>query len=143
MTQETENLDQLPDAIVERLRVRDRSLSILTPEVDRALHRAAQARFSRRSSPPVARRWFYPAVAAAAAVVIAVIVTRPFGADPGLEVTSVGTPFVADDVDASGQVDILDAFALARAREGDSNAASQARIDALASRIVSLSETVL
>jgi hypothetical protein len=143
MTQETENFDQLPDAIVERLRVRDRSLSVLTPEVDRALRRAAQARFSRRSSRPAARRWFYPVAAAAAAAVIAIVVMRPFEADSDLEATSVGAPFVADDVDASGQVDILDAFALARARADDRNTASQARIDALASRIVSLSEAVL
>jgi hypothetical protein len=143
MTQETENFDQLPDAIVERLRARDRSLSVLTPEVDRALRHAAQARFSRRSSRPAARRWFYPVAAAAAAAVIAIIVIRPFEADSGLEVASVGAPFVADDVDASGQVDILDAFALARARADDRNTASQAGIDALASRIVSLSEAVL
>jgi hypothetical protein len=143
MNHETENFDQLPDAIVKRLRVHDRGVSVATPRIDAAIHRAAEAQFTRRFPRPAVRRWYYPAAAAAAAAVIAVIVTRPFDADRGFDQAAAQSQIVAEDVDASGRVDILDAFALARAREDDPSAASQARIDSLASRIVSLSEGVL
>ncbi|MGH7337603.1 MAG: hypothetical protein ACREI7_08500 [Myxococcota bacterium] len=43
-----------------------------------------------------------------------------------------------DDVDGSGRVDILDAFALARARAADPARVAQGEVDALAGRIVSL-----
>jgi hypothetical protein len=69
-----------------------------------------------------------PFAAAAAAILAAVLVLRPIDA-----------PRSPDDVDGSGRVDILDAFALARLRaaQGDS-AASQERIDMLAERVVAL-----
>jgi hypothetical protein len=146
MNRPTDNFDQLPDSIVERLRARDRALAVLTPEADRAVRRAATDQFSQRRSRRRVRRWYLPAtgVAAAAAVaVIAIVVTRPFEADRGSVAPAPRAQVVADDIDASGRVDILDAFALARAREADPDAATQARIDMLASRVVSLSEGVL
>ena len=133
MTQETEQFDQLPDAIVARLKARDRALALLTPAVDRAVETAARAQFApRRSRTAAAQGWRYAAVAAAAVALIAVFIAQPFAPDEALR------PRLADDVDGSGRVDVLDAFALARSREGDPGAVSQNRIDALLASIVSL-----
>jgi hypothetical protein len=134
MSQENEPFDQLPDAIIERLRARDRTVAQLTPAVDRELARRARAQFARRQSRAPARRWRAPAAVAAAAAVaiVALFFARPFAVD------RMESARLADDIDGSGQVDILDAFALARARRDDPAAVSQQRIDALAARIVSL-----
>lgn len=73
------------------------------------------------------RRRVAAVVSTAAAVLVAVLLVQPmlFGpADP-------------DDIDGSGQVDILDAFALAR-QQASGRAISDARIDALTARIVAL-----
>jgi hypothetical protein len=45
---------------------------------------------------------------------------------------------VADDVDGSGRVDILDAFALARLQAAGDAGIGDDRIEALAARVVSL-----
>ena len=45
---------------------------------------------------------------------------------------------VANDIDGSGVVDILDAFALARMQAADRTPAAQAEVDALSMRIVAL-----
>ena len=133
MSQQTEPLDQLPEALVERLRARDRAISVLTPAVDRAVAAAARAQFApRRSRAAARRRWYYPAAAAAAAALVALILIRPF------DQSAVEQRRLADDVDGSGQVDILDALALARARAADPDSVSQGRIDDLTDRIVSL-----
>ena len=133
MTQETEQFDQLPDAIVARLKARDRSLALLTPAVDRAVETAAREQFApRRSRTAAAQGWRYTAAAAAAVALIAVFIAQPFAPDEALR------PRLADDVDGSGRVDVLDAFALARSREIDPGAVSQSRIDALLAGIVSL-----
>lgn len=134
MSHETESFDQLPDAIIERMRARDGAVAVLTPAVDRTVAERARAQFAPRRTRPAARRWYVPTAAAAAAAValVALFVARPF------DEARVESFRVADDVDGSGQVDILDAFALARARRDDPDAVSQDRIDALADRIVSL-----
>jgi hypothetical protein len=134
MSQENEQYDQLPDAIVERLRARDRAVPMLTPSADRAVADRARAQFAPRSPSAPARRRYGPAVAAvaAAAALVALFIARP------LDDRRAESMRLADDVDGSGQVDILDAFALARARRDDPGAVSQERIDALADRIVSL-----
>lgn len=136
MSTEPEQFDQLPEAIVERLRARDTRVSMLTPAADRAIREAARARFApRRPATAPRRRWLYPAAAAAAVALVALMLSRPF------EETQTVAPALADDVDGSGRVDILDAFALARARAADPGAVSQGRIDALTDRIVSLGPT--
>ena len=131
MSPETENSDQLPDALVERLRARDRGIPMLTPAVDRALAEAARSQFAARRKPSRDRRLRYPAAAAAALALAALLIVRPFG-------ESVVETRLADDIDGSGSVDILDAFALARERQADPAAISQRRVDELADRIVSL-----
>jgi hypothetical protein len=123
---------ELPAPIADRIRARDRSIALLTPEVDRAVIDSAHRYFSktRRLVRPV-RRWA-PAVAAAVALVIIAIVA-PFSELSDRRNLSV------DDIDGSGQVDILDAFALARRRTAEPDIVEQTRIDELARRIVALS----
>ncbi|HZF28752.1 MAG TPA: hypothetical protein VE907_06525 [Gammaproteobacteria bacterium] len=120
----------LPAAIVARLARADSALPIVAPRGDEAVLAAARAQFASRAPRAAARRsrWAVPLGAAAAAILAALLVVRPFD-----------VPGSADDVDGSGRVDILDAFALARLRaaRGDA-AATQERIDALAERVVTL-----
>jgi hypothetical protein len=114
--------EELPDALVARLERADRSPTIVDPRTDRAVIGDARRYFVAARPRPVRKpvfRWALPLAAAAAALLVAVLVLRPFDRS-------------ADDVDGSGRVDILDAFALARAQ------ADQESVDALAARIVSL-----
>src|SRR6185295_6399906 len=115
--------EKLPGALVARLERADRSQAIVDPRTDNAVIDDARRYFlaarPRRARKPL-MRWALP-LAAAAALLIAVLVLRPFSLQRS-----------ADDVDGSGRVDILDAFALARSQ------ADQDSVDALAARIVSL-----
>jgi hypothetical protein len=114
--------EELPDSLVASLRRADRARAIVDPRTDRAILDRARRHFHvTRPRRMPALRWALP-LAAAAAVLVAILVVRPFGVQRS-----------ADDVDGSGRVDILDAFALARSQ------ADQDRIDALAARVVSLS----
>ena len=133
MNDPTDDLEDLPQAIAARLKRAERSVSIVTPRVDRAVVDAARAHFaSRRRAAP--RRRLAALFAAAATILLAVLIVRPLDQ---LRVAS-----SADDVDASGRVDILDAFALARSRAaGDASAATEERIEMLAERVVSLSRS--
>jgi hypothetical protein len=133
MNDPTDDLEDLPQAIVARLKRSERSVSVVTPRVDRVVVDAARAHFaSRRRAAP--RRRFAVLFAAAATILLAVLIVRPLDQ---LRVAS-----SADDVDGSGRVDILDAFALARSRAaGDATAATEARIEMLAERVVSLSRS--
>jgi hypothetical protein len=134
MSQESPQFDQLPEALVERLKASERAVGMLTPAQDREILEAAREQFAARPArPEIRRRWHIPAAAAAAVALVALFVARPFD-QAGVEVTR-----LADDIDGSGQVDILDAFALARSRAADADSVSQGRIDELTDRIVSLS----
>ena len=136
MTRETEQFDQLPDALVERLAARDRAVSVLTPAVDRIVIDTAREQFApRRARPRRVRRWHMATAAAAAVALIAVVVVRP------IDEPAVDAGRLADDIDGSGQVDILDAFALAKRRQDDPDAVEESRIDELTNRIVSLTAT--
>jgi hypothetical protein len=117
---------ELPAAIVARLERQDRFVPIVAPRTDRAVADAARAYFAGRPRRAVARtrRWAVP-LAAAAAILVAVLIVRPFD--------SLREETLADDVDGSGRVDILAAFALARANDGGAVA--------LAERVVSLGVT--
>lgn len=164
MSQETDIHDRLPDAIVERLRARDRALSMLTPDVDRAVAEMARAQFAsqnadaprqqpqRQSSQPpglpgarprqgaprlavAVRRRRLSYAAAAAVALVAFFIVRPFDQN-GLAPVP-----LANDIDGSGRVDILDAFALARTRASDPGSVSDERIDELLRQVVSLGAT--
>ena len=130
---EEQNLeyDQLPSAITERLENADRAVVIASPATDRAVLNHAAEHFSAR---PRRRNWAVPA-AVAASVILALFVLRSTGVfGPN--------PVSTDDIDGSGRVDILDVFALAR-MSADASLDSQADIDSLAARIVSLSPGAL
>jgi len=136
---EAEQENDLPRRIVERLAARERAVAVVTPRVDAAIARSAAAHFAAR--PDTAHGVGAPGhglravglgwAAVAAALLVALLVVRPIG-DVGRDAA-----LVADDIDGSGRVDILDAFALARMRATRAQI-SQAEIDALAARIVSL-----
>jgi hypothetical protein len=124
VSQPEDDLEDLPRAIAERLAAQERSLGLLTPRADEAVRRRAAAHFAKRGAGRrrARARWFaVSAAAAAAGVVFAILASRP----------------IADDVDRSGRVDILDAFALARAH------AAQSQFDSLAERVVSLRHSPL
>ena len=134
MSQETETFDHLPDAIIARLRARDRGLALLTPAVDQSIDAAARVQFATRRARPAVHRWTVPFTAVAAAALVAIFVGRSLDEAPVVPEAQQ----IADDVDGSGSVDILDAFALARAQREDPNRISQDSIDALMDSIVSL-----
>lgn len=129
MSTEPESIE-LPDDLIDEMRRMDRSVAMLTPVVDRHVADAAAAHFRHRRprlSNPV-RRLAMAATLAASLVVGALVVRVQTGIEPG--------PF-ANDVDGSGVVDILDAFALAKMNQ-DTTPSAQARIDALVTDIVAL-----
>ena len=72
----------------------------------------------------------------AASLLVGVLFWRAQAPVEDLRVASVAS--VANDIDGSGVVDILDAFALARMQAADRTPAAQAEIDALSMRIVAL-----
>jgi hypothetical protein len=124
MNDRNPQFDHLPEDLIARLRALDRSQPVIDPRTDRAILARAQTYFAvrgERLASPRRKRWAM--TFAAAVVAAAFLVVRPidlFG------------PHDPDDIDGSGRVDILDAFALARAQRNDE------RIDTLATRVVSL-----
>jgi len=123
MTDREPQFDDLPENVVARLRAADRAQPIVDPRTDRAVLDSAQRYFGAR---PPSYAWarvkrLVPAAAAAAAL-LALLILQPVE-------RYVRHP---DDVDRSGTVDILDAFALARTPDGAE------RADALATRVVAL-----
>ena len=131
MNPDTEQLETLPPAIASRLRALDRAQPIADPRTDGAVLEAASTYFAARPTTARARRprWTLP-LGAAAAVLLAAVLMRPLVFDAPS----------ADDVDGSGSVDVLDVLALARMRAagGDASGITDARIEDLAYRIVSL-----
>ena len=122
---------ELPAALIEDLARLDKSLAVMTPAVDRHLAEAARAHFGarperRRMTPG---RWALVGSLAASLLVAVVLWRTESGVDPSL---------LANDIDGSGVVDILDAFALARMAGEDRTPAAQERIDSLAMSIVAL-----
>ena len=121
---------ELPDDFIEEMRRLDRSVSMLTPGVDRRLADAAAAHFRHRPTlrRRPARRWAMAGTLAASVAIGSLLVRNQSGIEPALP---------ANDFDGSGVVDILDAFALASMAEG-AVGPPQARIDALIMDIVAV-----
>ncbi len=130
MNPEPETIE-LPGDIVERLERLDKSVSVLTPAVDRQLREAAAVHFAQRPDRvrSTSRRWAVVGTLAAS-LVAGVFLVRM---QTGMEAT-----MLANDIDGSGVVDILDAFTLARTAGAPG---SQAEIDALIRDIVALNGT--
>lgn len=130
MDDRDQELETLPPALVSRLRARERAQPIVDPRTDRAVLEAARTYFEARpASAARQRRRFAIPLGAAAAALLAVIAVLWFGPEPAV---------LADDVDGSGRVDILDAFALARAARDDASGVAAARVEELAYRVVAL-----
>ncbi len=134
MERENENREQLPETIIDRLRGEDASISIISPKIDQLILAEAKAQFADREQAG-SRTYAKPAwVALAASVVLAVFVMN------NLNITRSPVPTNIDDVDNSGRVDILDVLSLARTRERNPAAVSQAKIETLMMQVVSLSK---
>ena len=132
MKPEPESIE-LPYELIQEMQRLDKSLAVLTPDADRRVAAAAAGHFGRRAqrARPATRRWAMTG-ALAASVLIGVFVVR-------MQTVMEPEP-PANDIDGSGVVDILDAFALAR-RNQRSQVAAQAEIDALIMDIVALDGT--
>jgi hypothetical protein len=128
MEQENNNIEELPAALIDELKTRDRGVTVLTARTDREIEAMAAAQFSTR---PGKRRIPRPAWAAlAASVLIAVLVLGPDS------IENDGEQAVLADLDGSGRIDIADVLYLAR--QSGSEQVSEQDIDAMAMQIVSL-----
>lgn len=128
MEQENNNIEELPAALVDELKARDRDVTVLTARVDREIEALATTQFSARRGK---RRISRPAWAAlAASVLIAVLVLGPES------IENDGEQAILADLDGSGRIDIADVLYLARQR--GSEQVSEQEIDAMAMQIVSL-----
>ena len=128
-----EDLD-LPDELIQGLARLDKAVAVMSPDADRRIAEAARAHFGERPrrARAAGRRWAM-AGSLAASLLVGVLFWRAQTPVEDLRVAS-----VANDIDGSGVVDILDAFALARMQAADRTPAAQAEIDALSMRIVAL-----
>ena len=128
-----EDLD-LPDELIQGLARLDKAVAVMSPDADRRIAEAARVHFGERPrrARSAGRRWAM-AGSLAASLLVGVLFWRAQTPVEDLRVAS-----VANDIDGSGVVDILDAFALARMQAADRTPAAQAAIDALSMRIVAL-----
>lgn len=126
MTGANEHNERLPEALVEELKRIDRAPEVITSRVDRNLADMAHARFAPRRLPRWQPRSAWPAAAAACVLVVVLFTTNQLWERDDASLYA--------DIDGSGQIDIADVLALARAEDG----ADQADIDAFAYRLVAL-----
>ena len=131
-----EDLD-LPDELIQGLARLDKAVAVMSPDADRRIAEAARAHFGERPrrARAAGRRWAM-AGSLAASLLVGVLFWRTQTPVEDLRVASVAS--AANDIDGSGVVDILDAFALARMQAADRTPAAQAEVDALSMRIVAL-----
>ncbi len=115
--------EQLPEALIDELKRRDRAPDVITSRVDRSVAVAARAHFGAARAP----RWRNPGTwaTAAACAVVAVGLSTSYLSERG------GVPTYGD-IDGSGQIDIADVLALAR------QGVPQGELDAFALRVVAL-----
>ena len=132
MAPDEEQLEDLPQSLIEGLKAADRAVPVITARVDRDISQMSLAHFSAGRQPIRMTRSAWTALAATAAtVLIAILVTQV--------PTSRDQHELYTDVDHSGRIDIADVLALARAQEPRKR--SKAELDAFAARIVSLAAT--
>lgn len=129
----------LPEELAQELARLDGSVAVMSPEADRRIAEAAREHFGTRPrrARPAGFRWAM-AGSLAASLLVGVLLWRtytPMG-PADLRVATVAS--MPDDVDGSGAVDILDAFALARMARADRAPAAQTKVDALVMSIVAL-----
>ena len=126
MTGVNEQDERLPEALVDELRRIDRAPEVITSRVDRNLAGMAHAQFAQRRIPRWQPQGAWRAVAAACVLVVVLFATNHLWEQDDTSIYA--------DVDGSGQIDIADVLALARAEGG----VNQADIDAFAYRLVAL-----
>jgi len=131
MTREEKEHEDLPQDLIDQLKLADRPVSMITSRVDREVSQLAEAHFSTRRRPVWTRRPAWVAIAATVLVALFLVELRGPQVDEQLPIYA--------DLDNSGRVDIADVLHLARAR--GANQMEQAEIDAFAMRIVSLTTT--
>lgn len=124
MTHNDDEIEELPDALIEALKSADEAVPLITARVDREVLKMARDQFAGRK-PAWRRRPAWAAVAATALIAIFVVqLDQP-------------TQQVNLSMQAARPANITDVLKLARERAGDP--AAQVEIDALAMRVVSLS----
>ncbi|MDH3641586.1 MAG: hypothetical protein OES38_05790 [Gammaproteobacteria bacterium] len=127
-----QELDALPESLVDALRSADRPPALITSRVDREIADLAAGQFAgrgggaRRSRPA---RVGMVAMAASVLIAVAALLSVFRGPDPER-----GSIYA--DIDGSGRIDIADVRALAR--DVGSNGVSRAEIEAFAARVVEL-----
>jgi hypothetical protein len=129
-----ETFEDLPQSLVDELKAADRPLPTITARVDREIEAAARTHFAARPRRDELRheglrhhrlrRSGWAALAASVLVAVLVLQRQAPAPDEGA---------LYADLDRSGQIDIADVLAAARARE-----ASPAELEAFAYRVVSL-----
>jgi hypothetical protein len=115
---------ELPAGLAAALRGMFDPAPAVPPAVDEAILHDARSGFSRRRRFSLAVRWVGSAAAAAAAVAIVAVVLHR--GRPVAHVAVNALPAVPGDVDASGRVDMLDAFLLARKLDANAPAGGKA-----------------
>ncbi|MCY4155141.1 MAG: hypothetical protein OXD47_10060 [Gammaproteobacteria bacterium] len=126
MTGANEQYERLPEALIEELKHLDRAPDVITPRVDRRLASLAHAQFAQRRLPRWQPRRVWRAAAAACVLVVVLFTTN--------HVWEQDNTSIYADIDGSGQIDIADVLALARAEDG----VNQTELDAFAYRLVAL-----
>ena len=120
----------LPDELILGLKRVDKVVALVSPDADRRVAEAARAHFRQR--PRRARtaglRWAM-AGSLAASLLVGVLFWRTQTPMEPIRVASVAP--VPNDIDGSGAVDILDAFALARRAREERVSAARAKTDSL------------
>ena len=128
MEQENEQIDGLPQALVDELKAADRPVTMITARVDREILQMASAQFRQRRPAIWKSRPAWTAIAATVLLALFIVDFR----SPVVETPQA----IYADTDQSGRIDIADVLAVARS--GQSDGLSQAEIDAFAMQIVSL-----
>ncbi len=130
MTSDNENLEGLPQSLVDELKSADRQVSMITAQVDRELAEMAVAHFSNRQERAWGPRPVWAAIAATVLIALFVLPLRDRSVSEQNQIYA--------DVDNSGRIDIADVLTVARTR--DPEKITQAEIDAFAMQIVSLNQ---
>src|SRR6266446_3702264 len=97
-----------PPRLIEALRQASSERHFVPPAIDRTILKAAERQLRPSGPHRVRRIWWWTGLAAASAVVVAfAVVTTSWQ-------HSANGQFAVEDINRDGQIDILDAFALAR-----------------------------
>ena len=142
----------LPDGLADSLRGAYGHRVDVSPRVDAAILTAARHKFDRRRQIKLFVRWG-TAISSAAAAIVVVLLLMHRTPNPTNQFANLRAPTkpLKGDIDASGQLDIVDAMTLARhLRAGDASkpawdingdaAVDQRDVDALAAAAVSLKQ---